>query len=216
MPVVRSEVEPDLYAYERALVAGGFGPVAGADEAGRGACAGPLVAAAVVLDTSAGAEIRGLRDSKLMTPLQRDAAYATITQQARAWSVVTIAPGECDRRGLHKANLEALRRAMLRLDLPPRYCLTDGFAVDGLGVPGLALWKGDRVAACVAAASVLAKVTRDRVMVQLEQQHPGYGFAQHKGYCTRSHQDALERLGPCPEHRMSYDNVVRAARLAGR
>lgn len=206
----------DLYAYERALVSGGFSPVAGADEAGRGACAGPLVAAAVVLDDTAGAEIPGLRDSKLMTPRQRDVAYDVIREQAVAWAVVEIPPQVCDRRGLQRANLEALRRALLRLDVPVRYCLTDGFAVDGLGVPGLALWKGDRVAACVAAASVLAKVTRDRIMVTMEETHPGYGFAQHKGYTTPAHQDALERLGPCPQHRMSYDNVIRAARLTPR
>ncbi|SDB91587.1 RNase HII [Raineyella antarctica] len=207
---------PDLYGYERALVARGFGPVAGADEAGRGACAGPLVAAAAILDDSVGAEIPGLRDSKLMTPRQRDVAFDAIREQAVAWAVVAIAPGECDHRGLQPANLEALRRALLRLDVPARYCLTDGFAVDGLGVPGLALWKGDRVAACVAAASVLAKVTRDRIMVAMEEEYPGYGFAQHKGYSTRIHQDALEQLGPCPQHRMSYDNVIRAARLATR
>lgn len=216
MAAAASGPPPDLYAYERALVAGGFGPVAGADEAGRGACAGPLVAAAVVLDTRAGAEITGLRDSKLMTPLQRDRAFDTIKEQALAWAVVAISPQECDRRGLQRANLEALRRALLRLDVAAHYCLTDGFAVDGLGVPGLALWKGDRVAACVAAASVLAKVTRDRIMVTMEEEHPGYCFAQHKGYSTAVHQEALERLGPCSQHRMRYDNVARAARLAAR
>ncbi len=209
-------VLPDLYAYERALVAGGFGPVAGADEAGRGACAGPLVAAAVILDDSAGAELPGLRDSKLMTPRQRDMMYDLIRERAVAWAAVCLPPAECDQRGLQRANIEALRRALLRLDVPARYCLTDGFAVDGLGVPGLALWKGDRVAACVAAASVVAKVTRDRIMVDMDAVHPGYGFAQHKGYTTRVHQEALDRLGPCPEHRLSYDNVRRAARLAPR
>lgn len=207
---------PDLYAYERALVARGLGPVAGADEAGRGACAGPLVAAAVVLDDAPGAEIPGLRDSKLMTPHQRDVAYDLIVERALAWAVVEIPSTECDRRGIQPSNLEALRRALLRLDVPAHYCLTDGFAVDGLGVPGLALWKGDRVAACVAAASVLAKVSRDRVMVAMDEDYPGYGFAQHKGYSTRAHQEALEELGPCPQHRMRYDNVIRVARLAAR
>lgn len=209
-------IDPALYAYERALVTQGFGPVAGADEAGRGACAGPLVAAAVILDDRPGAEIPGLRDSKLLTAPQRDRVYDAVVERALSWAVVEIAPGGCDRIGLHVANLQALRRSLLRLGTNPGYVLTDGFAVDGLPVPGLALWKGDRVAACVAAASVVAKVTRDRIMVAMDADYPHYGFARHKGYSTRVHQDALEQWGPCPQHRMSYDNVIRATRLAPR
>lgn len=204
--------ESGLYGYERALTRAGLGPVAGADEAGRGACAGPLVAAAVVLADSPSRRISLLRDSKLLSAAQRERAYAEIVEKAAAWSVVALSPGECDRLGMHVANIQALRRALLRLDLSPRYVLTDGFGVDGLGVPGLAVWKGDRVAACVAAASIIAKVTRDRLMVDLAQRWPAYRFEVHKGYCTPLHQSALDAHGPCPEHRLRFDNVVRALR----
>ena len=104
-----------------------------------------------------------------------------------------------------------MRRALANLTLRPRFVLTDGFPVPGTGVPGLAVWKGDRVAACVAAASVLAKVTRDRIMTELHERYPSYGFDLHKGYCTPEHQEALQRHGPCPDHRFSYVNVAAAA-----
>jgi len=200
-----------MYGYERALVRAGFSPVAGADEAGRGACAGPLVAAAVILDDTTSRRIEGLRDSKLLTPLARDRLYDQITDKAVSWAVVAVAPAECDELGMHEADLQGLRRALLRLDASPAFALTDGFPVAGLGCPGLAVWKGDQVAACVAAASIVAKVTRDRMMDALDERFPGYGFAVHKGYCTADHQQRLEALGPCPIHRMRYDNVRRAA-----
>ena len=113
-------------------------------------------------------------------------------------------------RGLHVCNLAGMRRALAALAPTPDYVLTDGFGVDGLGVPGLAVWKGDQVAACVAAASVLAKVTRDRIMVEMDEQYPGYGFAEHKGYVTDEHSAALHHHGPCVEHRFSYANVAAA------
>jgi ribonuclease HII len=124
--------------------------------------------------------------------------------------VVIIPPGEVDSRGLHVCNLAGMRRALAALTVAPQYVLTDGFGVDGLGVPGLAVWKGDQVAACVAAASVIAKVTRDRIMVELHERWPEYGFADHKGYCTPEHTAAIQRHGPCPEHRFSYANVASA------
>jgi ribonuclease HII len=113
-----------------------------------------------------------------------------------------------DQRGLHVCNLSAMRRALASLTTRPEYVLTDGFPVDGMGAPGLAVWKGDQVAACVAAASVLAKVTRDRLMVELDDKFPDYGFAMHKGYITDEHSAALTRHGPCIEHRFSYVNVA--------
>lgn len=204
-----------LYGYERALARVGLAPVAGADEAGRGACAGPLVAAAAILaDTkSKSRQITLLRDSKLLSPAQRERAYDEIVRKAVAWSVVIIEPGECDRLGMHVANVAALRRALHRLELPPTYALTDGFPVDGLGVPGLAVWKGDRVAACVAAASIIAKVTRDRIMCELDAVHPEYEFKIHKGYCTPLHQERLDAYGPSATHRMRFENVARTARV---
>ncbi|GAA2222102.1 ribonuclease HII [Micromonospora olivasterospora] len=204
--VVRREA--GLYALERALQRRGFRHVAGADEAGRGACAGPLVAAAAVLPEGRRGEIDGLADSKLLTPASRERVYGEVVARALAYAVVVIPAEEVDARGLHVCNLAAMRRALASLSIRPDYVLSDGFGVDGLDVPGLAVWKGDRVAACVAAASVLAKVTRDRIMVDLDAEFPGYGFAEHKGYITAEHTAALRERGPCREHRFSYVNVA--------
>jgi len=207
-PTIRRDA--GLYGYERALARRGLAPVAGVDEAGRGACAGPLVAAAVILHRP----IDGVADSKLLTPKRRESCFERIMERARAVSVVAVPPAECDRLGLHRANVAALRRALARLETTPAYVLTDGFGVDGLGTPGLAVWKGDRVSASIAAASIVAKVTRDRMMTALHERRPQYGFAEHKGYPTEQHDDALRAYGPCEEHRMSYANV-RAALAAG-
>lgn len=199
------------FGYERALARAGLAPIAGADEAGRGACAGPLVAAAVILSDAPSRRIDGLRDSKQLTALARERLFDEIMAKARSVAWVRVEPAECDQLGMHQANLQALRRALLRLDQPPQFVLTDGFAVTGLGAPGLAMWKGDQVAACVAAASIIAKVTRDRIMADYDPLYPGYEFAVHKGYCTPLHQSRLDELGPCGIHRWCFDNVVRAA-----
>src|SRR5918911_4603875 len=167
--------EGGIYALERALHRRGFTVVAGADEAGRGACAGPLVAAACVLPDGPRGEIAGLTDSKLLTEAARERIFDEVKRTALAWAVVVIPPQDVDRLGLQVCNLAALRRALATLSVRPQYVLTDGFPVDGAGVPGLAVWKGDQVAACVAGASVLAKVTRDRIMVELAETYPHYG-----------------------------------------
>ena len=199
-----------LYGYERALRRHGLDPIAGVDEAGRGACAGPLVAGAVILPATARGIVPGLADSKLLTPRARERCYDQVVRRALAWSVVVVEPGECDRLGMHVANVEALRRALARLDVRPSYVLTDGFGVDGLEVPGLAVWKGDRVAACIAAASIIAKVTRDRIMTDLHRTYPVYDFETHKGYITATHSSALDEHGPCAVHRRRFVNVRRA------
>jgi ribonuclease HII len=205
---------PDaLWDMERSLRRRGFSAVAGADEAGRGACAGPLVAAACVLPSGRRGRVPGLADSKLLTAAARERVYDEIVDRALAWSVVVIPVADLDARGMHVTNIEALRRAVSNLDPGPDYVLTDGFPVPGLARPTLAVWKGDRVAACVAAASVLAKVARDRMMLELHERWPEYDFAGHKGYITDVHTAALERHGPCPEHRMRFVNV-RSARDA--
>jgi ribonuclease HII len=211
IPVTRATVRRDagLYGYERTLARVGLAPVAGADEAGRGACAGPLVVAAAVLQQGRRGEVPGLADSKLLTPPVRERVYEAVVTRAAAWSVVVVPADEVDRRGLHVTNIEAMRRALARLELAPGYVLTDGFPVAGLGVPGLAMWKGDQMAACIAAASVIAKVTRDRIMTEMHDRWPGYDFATHKGYVTPEHQQALSRYGPSPVHRRSYVNVAR-------
>jgi ribonuclease HII len=201
-----------LTGYERALARAGLSPVAGIDEAGRGACAGPLVVAAVVFDPRRRYALGTIADSKALTPAAREEAYAEVTRTALDWHLVIIPAAEIDARGLHVCNIAGMRRAFAGLACRPGYVLTDGFPVRGLGVPALAMWKGDEVAACVAAASIVAKVTRDRIMTGLAGQYPAYGFDQHKGYSTRSHMRALSEHGPCPEHRASFANVMGLAR----
>ena len=204
-----------LWGFERALQRQGFALVAGADEAGRGACAGPLVVAAVVLPAGRRGQVPGLADSKLLTFAAREEVYAQIVRRAVCWSAVVIPSAEVDRRGLHVANVEGMRRAVAGLEPAPEYVLLDGFPVKGLGRPGLAMWKGDRVAACVAAASVVAKVTRDRIMIDLHESFPAYDFARHKGYSTPDHAAALRTHGPCAQHRFSYVNVLASVRGDG-
>ncbi len=189
----------------------GLGPVAGVDEAGRGACAGPLVVAACVLRPGDARALDGLTDSKLLSAAAREEYYTLIRRRALDLAVVVIPAGEVDRRGVHVANIEGMRRAVAGLAQAPGYVLTDGFAVRGFGRPALAVPKGDQVAACVAAASVLAKVTRDRIMVALDAEHPHYRFAEHKGYCTPVHDAALSEHGPSAVHRYSFINVRAAA-----
>ena len=203
-----------LGAYETVLGRAGFAPVAGIDEAGRGACAGPLVVAAVVLDPASIRRMPGLADSKLLTAQAREEVYAEVLRRAIDWHVVVIGADQIDATGLHVCNVSGMRRAFAGLRSQPGYVLTDGFPVRGLGVPGLAVWKGDRVTASVAAASVVAKVSRDRMMRDLHERYPLYGFDRHKGYVTDEHVAALAEHGPSPVHRYSFVNVNRAAALA--
>jgi ribonuclease HII len=212
--VVRSD--SGLWAYERALRRVGFGHIAGVDEAGRGACAGPLVVAAVVLPDGRRGEIPGLADSKLLTAEQREAAYEQVVARATAWSVCVIPTEEVDRRGIHVVNVAGMRRAVATLGVAAAYTLTDGFPIAGMPSPTCAVWKGDRVVGCIAAASVIAKVTRDRMMKGLDEQFPQYAFAGHKGYCTPEHETALQAHGPCEQHRYSFVNVRSAAARHGR
>jgi ribonuclease HII len=204
-----------LAAYENVLARAGLAPVAGIDEAGRGACAGPLVVAAVVLDQAAIKRMPQLADSKLLTPAAREDAYGQIVRRAVDWHVVTIPAADIDRLGLHVCNIEGMRRAFAGLRSVPGYVLTDGFPVRGLGSPALAVWKGDQVAASVAAASIVAKLTRDRMMRELDERYPVYGFCRHKGYVTDEHQRALADFGPCPEHRQSFRCVPEPGRVEG-
>lgn len=200
-----------LAAYENALSRAGLSPVAGIDEAGRGACAGPLVVASVVLDQRGLRRLDGLADSKLLTERAREAMYPEIVMRVLDWHVVVIPEGEIDTAGLHVCNIQGMRRALAGLRTKPEYVLTDGFAVHGLGIPALAVWKGDRVAASVAAASIVAKVTRDRMMRELDERYPEYGFSRHKGYVTDEHLRALSEHGPSPVHRRSFRCVPPAA-----
>lgn len=198
-----------LRTIEAALYRGGLGPVAGVDEVGRGACAGPLVVAACVLGPNRLESLAALDDSKKLSERERERLFPLIRRYALAYHVVFIPSTEVDRRGVHVANIEGMRRAVAGLTLRPGYVLSDGFRVPGLPMPSLPVVGGDAAAACIAAASVLAKVSRDRLMVQMDSRHPGYGFAEHKGYSTAFHSAALAEQGPCSEHRFSFINVRR-------
>jgi ribonuclease HII len=197
-------IEPDG-RIERRLRDAGFNLVAGVDETGRGALAGPLVTCAVILPEEA--ELPGLRDSKLLTPLARTRLCAEIKAQALAISIVRVPSTSIDRRGLHRSNLRALREAAMRLRPSPEYLLVDGYPIRRVPFPCLSIKKGDRVSIAVAAASVVAKVTRDRMMVNLNRRHPGYCFDENKGYGTPEHWRALDKLGPSPQHRLSFYGV---------
>ncbi|MGV9712352.1 ribonuclease HII [Gordonia sp. NPDC003424] len=197
-----------LRTFEFALQRNGLGPVAGVDEAGRGACAGPLVVAACVLKPTQLVSLADLDDSKRLTESVRETLYAAVTRYALSWSAVVIDSDEIDRIGIHVANIEGMRRAVAGLDVTPGYVLSDGFAVPGLTVPSLPVIGGDGAAACIAAASIIAKVTRDRIMVAMDADLPGYDFAVHKGYSTAGHMACIDRHGPSVQHRMSYRNVA--------
>ncbi len=200
---------------EGALYRRGLGPVAGVDEAGRGACAGPLVVAACVLGERPHKALAGLDDSKRLTVGARERLYPLILRHALAHAVISIPADEVDKLGVHVANIEGMRRAVAALPTSPGYVLTDGFRVEGLATASLSVIGGDANSACIAAASVLAKVSRDAVMAEMDALVPGYGFAGHKGYSTAVHTAALRELGPSLEHRFSYSNVAAAAESVG-
>jgi ribonuclease HII len=192
--------------YEHALWAQGFRRVAGCDEAGRGALAGPLVAAAVIVP--ADFDPTGIRDSKLLTAKQRQEQYERIVAGCTV-AVAKAEPPVLDRRGLHRSNIMLLRRAVKALD--PDYALTDGFPVPRMPCPALSIKKGDMLSASVAAASIVAKVTRDRIMVRLDRRYPAFGFWHNKGYGTPEHREALDTYGPSPVHRLSFAGVGQMA-----
>ena len=197
-----------MKAIEELLQNAGIHPVAGVDEAGRGPCAGPLVVAAVVLADPFMPELSAIRDSKEVPEKERDALFDLIHEVALSISIVEISVAEIDERGVHAANLAGMRRAVQGLSISPAYVLTDGYAIEGLGLPNLAVWKGDQVVTAISAASIIAKVTRDRAMVELDRKYPQYGFAHHKGYITAAHTKALAEHGPCAEHRTSFANIA--------
>jgi ribonuclease HII len=193
---------------EQLLIQAGISPIAGVDEAGRGACAGPLVIAAVVLNDPLAPELAPVRDSKEISEGKREEVFELIESIAASISVVIVPADEVDARGVHAANLDGMRRAVNGLDITPAYVLTDGYAIEGLGFPNLAVWKGDQVVVSISAASVIAKVTRDRIMREMDKEFPLYGFGGHKGYITAAHTQALNDHGPCAQHRQSFSNVA--------
>lgn len=193
---------------ESLLIEAGITPLAGVDEAGRGACAGPLVIASVVLADPFAPELTKVRDSKDVSETERENLFDVVTKAALAVSVIIVPAAEVDSRGVHAANLDGMRRAVQGLSVTPNYVLTDGYAIEGLAFPNVAVWKGDQVVTCISAASIIAKVTRDRIMRELDSDFPDYGFAKHKGYITKAHTEALQAHGPCIEHRRSFANIA--------
>jgi len=198
----------DHKVIEDRLYAAGISPLAGVDEAGRGACAGPLVVASVILRDAHAPELAQVRDSKELTEKNREELFDVVTEAALSLSVVIISNEEIDARGVHAANLDGMRRAVQGLEITPAYVLTDGYAIEGLALPNLAVWKGDQVVTCISAASIIAKVTRDRIMREMDLTYPEYGFISHKGYITKIHTEALAKYGVTPIHRRSFSNIA--------
>ncbi len=187
---------------ENALRRFGFVCVAGVDEVGRGCLAGPVMAGAVILDPQR--RIDGLADSKALTAAQRERLHEEITRKAIAWTVVAVSPGEIDRINIHQASLQAMRRAVLALAPLPDAVLVDAFRIPSLPMAQRGVIGGDRRSSAIAAASIVAKVTRDRMMQELHRADPRYGYDRHKGYATADHLAAVARLGYSPQHRRSF------------
>lgn len=186
--------------FETTAWSNGFTFVAGVDEAGRGPLAGPLVAGAVILFEP----VKGLDDSKRLTPEVREALFAKLTAGNHCFGVGRVDHDELDRIGLQPANYLAMDRAVRALACAPDFLLVDGFSLPGCAIPHTRIVKGDRLSCSIAAASIIAKVTRDRLMDEYDRAYPEYGFAKHKGYATREHVEAIERAGPCPIHRRTF------------
>lgn len=192
----------DWYFHQREAQSRGYLRVCGIDEAGRGPLAGPVCAAAVILPD--GLEIEGLNDSKKLTEKKREALFDVITARAEAYGIGWASEQEIDQVNILQATFLAMARAVEALSLPADFALVDGNRMPPLSIPGETIVKGDGKAACIAAASVLAKVSRDRALRKLDQRHPEYGFAQHKGYGTKAHYAAIKQYGLLPEHRRSF------------
>lgn len=193
---------PDLWKLENEIHAEGFSLICGVDEAGRGPLAGPVCAAAVILPQ--GLELPGLNDSKKLSPKRREDLVPLICSQAVSYGIAFATVEEIEERNILRATFLAMNRAIAQLAPQPELALIDGNRNSEIQLPSRCVIGGDGKCASIAAASVLAKVERDRLMLRLAEQYPEYGFEQHKGYGTRAHYEALRRYGPCPIHRLSF------------
>lgn len=192
--------------FEKRLIRSGFAIIAGVDEVGRGALAGPVLAAAVILDYAR--VPKGINDSKKLSKLQRERLAAEIMASAKAFAIAQVEHSEIDRINILKASLEACLQAVKLLHPFPDHVLIDGNQkIPQLNCPQISIVKGDSLSASIAAASIIAKVARDNLMKNYDEQFPGYGFARHAGYGTRAHQEAITKLGPSPIHRMTFNGV---------
>lgn len=192
---------PD-YSLEEALREHGFLSICGVDEAGRGPLSGPVVAAACILPI--GCEIAGLNDSKKLSPKKRDALFDEIKEKAIAYSIASASPAEIDEINILNATMLAMRRAIEGLPVPADFALVDGNVVRDFPIEAKPIIKGDAISCSISAASILAKVTRDRICLEDDAKYPAYQFAKHKGYSTALHMQILRELGPCPIHRRSF------------
>ena len=197
-----NDEKPDLWRFEHEAYAAGYQTVCGVDEAGRGPLAGPVCAAAVILPPDT--VIEGLNDSKKLTDKKRRELYDVIVEKALAYGIAFADHTEIDEINILQATYLAMERAMSQLAVRPELALIDGNRAKDFGLPARTIVKGDSLSANIAAASILAKVTRDRLMEELDGKYPEYGFAVHKGYGTRRHYDALREYGPCEIHRMTF------------
>lgn len=206
-----SSIVTATFEFEEALWAKGLNIVAGVDEVGMGCLAGPVVAGVVILKPDTDIDL--LRDSKKLSESQRERTAKIIKEQAVAWAIGSATPEEIDEFNIRQADFLAMKRALAALSVAPDAVLSDGFSIPGLSIYNEAIIKGDQKSKSIAAASIIAKVFRDALMRDYETQFPGYGFAQHKGYGTKIHLEALDKLGPCSIHRVSYEPVRIAAEL---
>ena len=200
------------YAEEAALIESGYAIIAGVDEVGRGTLAGPVVAGAAILPLHPrGDWLSGVRDSKMLTPLQREASVHAMEAASVTMRTGAATSREIDSIGIVEATRIAMARAIEALPIRPQFLLLDALLLPSVDVPQRAIIKGDAKCLSIAAASVVAKVSRDAMMRDADATYPGYGFSQHKGYATRQHLDALEQLGPCDIHRFTFAPVRRLA-----
>ncbi len=201
-----------LYEFDRSLRDQGYEVIAGVDEAGRGCLAGPVVAASVVLPEDC--VIEGVNDSKALTEPQREKLYGQIRDRALSIGVAIVGPGEIDRINILKASIEAMTLSLSRLRVVPNLVIVDALKLP-INLQQLSITKADQKSASVAAASIVAKVVRDRIMRALHRRYPEYGFNKNKGYATRAHLSALRRVGPCPVHRRSFSPVTEVRLFGG-
>ncbi len=198
----KREIVPLSWTFETACYENGYAAVCGCDEAGRGPLAGPVVAAAVILPYAC--DIDGLDDSKKLSEKKRDALYDVIVKKASAYGIAMASAAEIDEINILNASMLAMRRAVERLSIPADYALIDGNTSRGFLIPTQTIIGGDGKSPSIAAASILAKVTRDRLCMELDRVYPAYGFAKHKGYPTKVHREAVRQYGLCPEHRKTF------------
>ena len=192
----------DWLKYENEALSKGYNNICGVDEAGRGPLAGPVCAAAVILPK--GEIIQGVNDSKKLTEKKREALYGVIKEKAVAYSIAFASVEEIEEMNILNATMLAMKRAVDGLDIPADYAMIDGNKIPNLNIPSEYVIKGDANSMSIAAASILAKVTRDRLCADYEKEYPQYGFAKHKGYGTKLHREMILKYGPCKIHRMSF------------